>query len=154
MDRKPRKVTDRIIDARSWAHLAWLGLVMAVAVLTTMDLLSVGGLIPGTSSFETARTAGFTVLVLMQLFNAFNSRSMELSAFHRVFSNRWLVGAVVLGLVLQGVVVQLPFLQTAFETTSLTLEQWGICLAMASSILWVEEVRKLVTRRRAPATAT
>ncbi len=154
MDRKPRKVTDRIIDARSWAHLAWLGLVMAVAVLTTMDLLSVGGLIPGTSSFETARTAGFTVLVLMQLFNAFNSRSMELSAFHRVFSNRWLVGAVVLGLVLQVVVVQLPFLQTAFETTSLTLEQWGICLAMASSILWVEEVRKLVTRRRAPATAT
>jgi len=153
MSRQPRKVTDRVIDARSWAHLVWLGLVMAVAVLATMDLLNAGGLIPGADSFETARTAGFTVLVVMQLFNAFNSRSMTLSAFHRVLSNRWLVGATLMGLVFQVLVVQMPFLQTAFGTTSLTLEQWGICLAMASSILWVEEFRKLVTRRRAPATA-
>ena len=153
MSRPPRKMTDRVIDARSWAHLVWLGLVMAVAVLATMDLLNVGGLIPGGGSFETARTAGFTVLVLMQLFNAFSSRSMTLSAFHRVFSNQWLVGATLMGLVLQVLVVQVPFLQTAFGTTSLTFEQWGICLVMASSILWAEEVRKLVTRRRAPATA-
>ncbi len=153
MSRQPRKISDRVIDTRSWAHLVWLGLVMAVAVLATMDLIGVGGVIPGTGSFETARTAGFTVLVVMQLFNAFNSRSMVLSAFHRVLSNRWLVGATLLSLVLQVIVVQVPFLQTAFGTTPLTLEQWGICLAIASSILWVEEVRKFAVRR-APATAT
>jgi len=39
-----------------------------------------------------------------------------------------------------------PFLQVAFGTTPLTLVQWGICVAMASIILWVEEIRKRVAR--------
>ena len=127
-----------------WVHLVWLGLVMAVVVLTTIDIFHVGGLLPGESSIETARTAGFTVLVLIQLFNAFNSRSMEHSAFYRAFSNPWLVGATLLGLMLQVLVVEVPFLQVAFGTTPLTLVQWGICVAMASIILWVEEIRKRV----------
>ena len=117
---------------------------MAVVVLTTIDLFHVGGQLAGESSFETARTAGFTVLVLIQLFNAFNSRSMEHSAFYRVFSNPWLVGAILLGLVLQILVVEVPFLQVAFGTVPLTLGQWGICVAMASIVLWVEEIRKFV----------
>ncbi len=144
MARAPRKPTDRVIGLGMWVHLIWLGLVMAVVVLTTIDLFHLGGLLAGESSLETARTAGFTVLVLIQLFNAFNSRSMEHSAFYRAFSNPWLVGATLLGLVLQVLVVEVPLLQVAFGTTPLTLAQWGICLAMASLILWVEEIRKLL----------
>ena len=142
MARAPRKPTDRVIGFGMWVHLIWLGLVMAVVVLTTIDLFHVGGLLAGESSLETARTAGFTVLVLIQLFNAFNSRSMEHSAFYRAFSNPWLVGATLLGLVLQVLVVEVPLLQVAFGTTPLTLAQWGICVAMASIVLWVEEIRK------------
>ncbi len=40
-------------------------------------------------------------------------------------------------------VVEVPFLQVAFGTTPLTLVQWGIRGAMASIILWVEEIRNL-----------
>ena len=39
--------------------------------------------------------------------------------------------------------VEVPFLQVAFGTTPLTLVQWGIRGAMASIILWVEEIRNL-----------
>ena len=144
MARAPRKPTDKVIGLGMWVHLIWLGLVMAVVVLTTIDLFHVGGQLAGESSLEIARTAGFTVLVLIQLFNAFNSRSMEHSAFYRVFSNPWLVGAILLGLVLQILVVEVPFLQVAFGTVPLTLGQWGICVAMASIVLWVEEIRKFV----------
>jgi P-type Ca2+ transporter type 2C len=144
MARAPRKPTDKVIGLGMWVHMIWLGLVMAVVVLTTIDLFHVGGQLAGESSLEIARTAGFTVLVLIQLFNAFNSRSMEHSAFYRVFSNPWLVGAILLGLVLQILVVEVPFLQVAFGTVPLTLGQWGICVAMASIVLWVEEIRKFV----------
>ena len=144
MARAPRKPTDKVIGLGMWVHLIWLGLVMAVVVLTTIDLFHVGGQLAGESSLEIARTAGFTVLVLIQLFNAFNSRSMEHSAFYRVFSNPWLVGAILLGIVLQILVVEVPFLQVAFGTVPLTLGQWGICVAMASIVLWVEEIRKFV----------
>jgi hypothetical protein len=39
-------------------------------------------------------------------------------------------------------------LQRLFETTSISVAQWAICAAVASSVLWTEEVRKAITRRR------
>ena len=49
----------------------------------------------------------FTTLVLAQLFNCFNARSDRRSAFHRLFTNRWLWGAIALSALLQVAVVQL-----------------------------------------------
>jgi hypothetical protein len=37
-------------------------------------------------------------------------------------------------------------MQSLFETTSLSLSEWVVCIAVASSILWVEEIRKLISR--------
>ena len=42
------------------------------------------------------RVAAFTVLVLAQLFNCFNARSDNTSAFRHLFVNPWLWGAVAL----------------------------------------------------------
>jgi Ca2+-transporting ATPase len=105
-----------------------------------------GGLIEGTHSLNNARTAGFTVLVLAQLFNALNARSETATAFHRLFSNAWLWRAIALSTVLQVAVVHLPFLNEAFTTAPLSADQWLVCVAMASTVLWVSEIRKLVLR--------
>ena len=75
-----------------------------------------GGLIEGSGDLRYAQTMAFTTLVLFQLFNVFNARSDERSAFQGLFSNRWLWGAVVLSLVLQVAVIYVPFLQQAFST--------------------------------------
>lgn len=37
-------------------------------------------------------------------------------------------------------------MQSLFETTGITFAQWLVCVAVASSILWVEELRKFVVR--------
>jgi magnesium-transporting ATPase (P-type) len=92
---------------------------------------------------------GFTVLVLAQLFNAFNSRSEHLSAFQGALSNGRLLAAVGLSLLLQVLVVHLPFLNQAFSTVPLSAGEWFVCLGMASLVLWAEELRKLVLRTRA-----
>ncbi|UNX54950.1 cation-translocating P-type ATPase [Georgenia sp. TF02-10] len=148
MARPPRPVTERIIDRRMWTGVLAIGLVMGVASLLTIDIFLPGGLVAGEDSLEVARTAGFTTLVFAQLFNVFNSRSETTSAFHRLFVNRWLWGAVALAAVLQLAVVEVPFLQVAFGTAPLDLEHWAISLAMASSVLWFDELRKLVWRAR------
>ena len=75
MARPPRARDERVIDARMWAGVIQIGLVMALATLLTIDLYLPGGLIEGTRRPGQARTAGFTVLVLAQLFNCFNARS-------------------------------------------------------------------------------
>lgn len=93
-----------------------------------------------------ARTAGFTTLVLAQLFNVFNSRSQTSSAFRQLWSNPWLWAAVGFGVLAQVAVVQLPVLQAAFGTTSLDLEHWLICVGLASCVLWFDEIVKLVER--------
>ena len=102
MNRPPRSVGDRIIDARMWAGVLLVGSVMAIATLVTIDLYLPAGLIEGTQGLDNARTAGFTVLVLAQLFNCFNARSETTSAFHHLFVNRWLWGAVGLSLAAPG----------------------------------------------------
>jgi Ca2+-transporting ATPase len=156
MARKPRPRSQRIIDARMWLGVLEVGVVMAVLTLLTLDLFLPGGLIepvdiwlgPGPHSLELARTAAFNVLVLTQLFNGFNARSESASAFRAAFSNRWLWAAVALSAALQVAVVHLPFLNLAFGTVPLSAAQWGVCVAMASGVLWFGEGRKLLRRWR------
>lgn len=148
MARRPRKLSDRAIDGRMWGGVLSIGLVMALITLFSIDVFLPGGLVEGDDSLDVARTAGFTTLVLAQLFNALNSRSETSSAFRKMFSNSWLWGAIALGLVLQFIVVEVPFLQVAFGTASLDLEHWLICFGLASVVLWFDEVRKIILRAR------
>jgi magnesium-transporting ATPase (P-type) len=146
MRRQPRRPTDRVIDRRMQVGVAFIGLVMAVATLLTIDLMLPGGLIEGSGDLDHARTMGFTVLVLAQLFNAFNSRSDRRSAFQGTFGNGRLLGAIGLSLLLQVLVVHLPFLNQAFSTVPLSAGEWLLCLGMASLVLWAEELKKLISR--------
>lgn len=88
----------------------------------------------------------FTTLVFAQLFNTFNSRSDRDSAFDHLFTNPLLWGAIGLSIVLQVAVVQLQFLNEPFGTTPLPLLDWAVCVALASVVLWADELKKLVTR--------
>jgi magnesium-transporting ATPase (P-type) len=148
MSRPPRGPHDRVIDARMWVGVVVVGLAVAASTLLTLDVFLPGGLVDGSDSLEVARTAGFTTLVLAQLLNAFNSRSETRSVASGLFANRWLWAAAALGLALQLLVVELPWLQAAFGTASLDVEHWLVCLALASSVVWVDEGRKLVLRAR------
>ena len=123
-----------------------IGLVMAVVTLLTIDLYLPGGLIEGTHDLDTARTAGFTVLVFAQLFNCFNARSETASAFRHLFVNPWLWGAIALSLLLQVAVVHIGFLNLAFGTVPLSSTSGRVCAAMASVVLWFSELRKLASR--------
>src|SRR3546814_1716201 len=99
MDQPPRRLTDRVIDAEMWIGLAWVGLVIALVTLAALDLGLAGGLIPGAGEPAEARTLAFTTLVLAQLFNCLNPRSDRTSAFHRIFTNPLLWGAIGLSVV-------------------------------------------------------
>jgi Ca2+-transporting ATPase len=90
----------------------------------------------------------FTTLILFQLFNVFNARSDEQSAFRGLFRNHWLWAAIGFSLALQFAVIYVPFLQKAFSTVSLTLNDWLLCTAVASSVLWLRELSKIITRKK------
>jgi Ca2+-transporting ATPase len=147
MQRRPRTVSDQILSPSRITRLVFLGTIMAVGTLGV--LVSAPGYVSGAAVAGTvAGTMAFTTFVFFQFFNLVNSRAEHGTAFTRdLFSNAklWaIVGTVAL---LQVAVVHLPVLQSLFDTTSLTLGQWWTCVAVASSVLWLEELRKLVAGR-------
>lgn len=146
MARPPRRAEERVIDRRMWGGILSIGLVMAVVTLVALDSQLPGGLLAGSGTVAAAQTCAFTTLVLAQLFNALNSRSETVSAFHGLFHNRWLWAAIALGALAQVLVVHVPVLQTAFSTVALDARQWLMCLGLASVVLWYDELRKLVLR--------
>ena len=153
MARKPRPLTERLIDTRMWVNVVEIGLVVAVLTLLTLDIYLPGGLIeqvPGSAGSEgdltTARTAAFTVLVFTSLFTCLTARSDTASAWVGLFANRWLWGAIALSTLLQVAVVHVDFLNVAFGTAPLSLAQWAMCAGMASGVLVYSELRKGTSR--------
>ena len=143
----PRQIDDRMIDAKMGRVVGLTGLTVALSALVAFDLELTGGLLDGIGDLTSARTHAFTTVVLAQIFNAFNSRSYSTSVFGQVH-NRWLTGAAILTFVLQVLVVHAPFLNEAFDTAPMSLGDWAVTFALSSTVLWVEEIRKLLVRRR------
>ena len=154
MARKPRKLTDRVIDGQMWGDIIFIGLIMAAVTLIGMDMHLAGGLFTDRSvdavghdaQMTEARTMGFTILVFAQMLNALCSRSHDQSVFVGLFANKWLWGAIALSALLQVVVIYVPFLNTAFGTMPLSAGAWVECLGLAMIVLVASELRKCVLR--------
>ncbi|MBP1990487.1 calcium-translocating P-type ATPase, PMCA-type [Paenibacillus eucommiae] len=94
-----------------------------------------------------ARTMAFVVLAASQLFYSLSMRSMTKSIFQvGLFSNKLLIGAVILGLALQFAVITIPVLAEAFKVHNLGLNDWGLVIVLALIPLAINEVIKLVGR--------
>ncbi|ADH88579.1 ATPase, P-type (transporting), HAD superfamily, subfamily IC [Ancylobacter novellus DSM 506] len=144
MHRPPRPRGEGVITGQMWAGIFLVGAIMAVGTLFVLDAALPGGLIEGSGTLAYGRTMAFTTLVMFQLFNVFNARSDDRSAFHGLFTNRWLWSAVVLSLLLHAFVVYTPLLQQAFSTVGLGAGDWLFCAAVSSSVLWLRELSKIM----------
>jgi Ca2+-transporting ATPase len=129
-----------------WRGILLVGVVMAAATLFVLDASLPGGLVDGSGDLRYAQSMAFTTLMLAQLFNTLNARSDERSAFVHLFTNRWLWASIGLSLALQVLVLYVPAMQRAFGTIGLSAADWLRCVAVASSVLWLREASKVVTR--------
>ncbi len=102
------------------------------------------------STVEYARTMAFMVLVMCQLFFSLAVRNSSKSIFQiGIFTNKYLVGAIVLGVLLQLMVIMVPFMQRAFHLQMLDLGGWLIAVSLGLVPLFVNEIIKIFIRARA-----
>ncbi|MFH1470422.1 MAG: cation-translocating P-type ATPase C-terminal domain-containing protein, partial [Candidatus Micrarchaeota archaeon] len=92
-------------------------------------------------------TIAFTGFVVFQLFNALNCRSDKDSMLKGFWRNKYLMLALVASAVLQVLIIYTPDLQKVFHTTAIELEDWVLIIGVASSVIIIEEIRKLMLRR-------
>jgi Ca2+-transporting ATPase len=128
-----RRVVALIVTGGAWSALVTLSL-FSWAVSTERVLAE-------------AMTMTFATLVMIEFFKAYSYRSDRHSVFDLPFANRWLNLAIVWEIVLLVLVVNVPFLQDAFGTRSLSAADWGIVVSSAVTIVPVLEVAKRVIRR-------
>jgi magnesium-transporting ATPase (P-type) len=160
MAQKPRPAHSPIISAAIWMDIIIFGFIMAVFGLIAIDMSLPGGIIPtsfadfinGNASLshdlDAARSMCFTMLVFTEMIYALGSRSNTRSIFVDFGSNRMLLGAIGLSVLLQVAVIQTPFLNAAFSTTGLSVWQWLICVVFSLFILGFSEAKKWYLRRK------
>ncbi len=137
MKRKPRDPQESIFAKGRGKSIVEIGLVMSVLVLIGFYFFG--------ENMAHARTLAFSSLVFVQLAHTFNARSEKRSIFDiGFFSNKYLIGAVLLSVGLQLAVVYTPVLQPLFETVSLNVKDWGLILALSSIVIFFAELKKRV----------
>ncbi len=88
------------------------------------------------------RTMAFAVLSISQLVHAFNMRTEHSIFTISLFSNVYLVGAFLIGTILQASVIMVPALSTIFKVKQLEPVQWGIVALLAFVPIVVVELEK------------
>jgi Ca2+-transporting ATPase len=96
---------------------------------------------------EYARTMAFMVLVMCQLFYSLAMRHSSKSIFQvGVFTNKYLIGAIVVGVLLQLIIIGIPAMQTAFHLQMLDLQGWIIAILLGLVPLLFNEIFKIFIR--------
>jgi Ca2+-transporting ATPase len=99
------------------------------------------------NTIEYARTMAFMVLVVGQLVYSLSFRNERKSIFRiGIFSNKYLVGAILTGLTLQLVVIGIPVIKRAFHLQMPDIRAWGIIFALGFTPLILNEIIKLFIR--------
>jgi Ca2+-transporting ATPase len=126
-------------------HILWVGLVMGIVSLAAGWWWWRAGAEP-----VYWRTIVFTVLTLAQMGHALAIRSERDSLFQQgLFTNKFMLGSVLMTFALQLALIYVPLLQGIFETTALSLRDLAICLALSTVVFWSVEAEKLLRRMRA-----
>ena len=145
MSRPPVARTERLLDNAMLWRIAMLAPVAVAATFGWFVWRQSSGV-----PYEQVQTETFTLLALCQWFNVLNCQSATRSALHLGFlRNRWLGAGLALSIVLHACVLYWQPLNELFHTVPLAPANLLPLIALASSVLWVEEVRKWVYRLRA-----
>ena len=141
MKRPPRRPTETIFARGLGAHAVWVGLLMAAIVLSSQAwYIHTGN--------EEWQTMVFTVLCLTQLGHVLAIRSEKQSLFRQgFFSNKYLLGAVVLTFLLQMATVYVPFLNPIFKTAPLSGGELLVTVGLSAVVFVAVEIEKTVRRR-------
>ena len=150
MRRPPYPPGEPILGRGMWQHILWIGLLMGLVSLLAgwfywdPQADSLDG-----EAHRYWRTMVFMVLTLSQMGHVLVIRSQRDSLFKiGLFSNPWLLVAVVFTFLLQLMVTYVPFFQELFDTVALTPRDLGIALLLSMVVFWAGEAQKWVARRR------
>ncbi|VVB65523.1 Potassium-transporting ATPase ATP-binding subunit [Candidatus Gugararchaeum adminiculabundum] len=141
MHQKPRDPKAPFLNSQLTSSIIFFGLLMCAGTVLVFTYSIIYE-----SSLAKASTMAFTTFVLFQLFNAFNCKSTTSSILSNMFSNKYLLLAILASLLLQIYIVYDPYLSNIFGTVPLSWDEWAMIAGVAFTIVIFEEIRKFRVR--------
>lgn len=136
MDKKPRDSKKGIFADGLWQRIITEGTMLGILTLVAF---SVGNYL---YDIEVGRTMAFVSLGLLELVHSFNIKSEESIFKVGLFENKYLMGAFILGVILQIVVVVIPSVAEIFKLVPLTQVQWMYTFGISILPLVIMEIQK------------
>jgi Ca2+-transporting ATPase len=152
MKRPPRKTSENIFSDGIGIHIIWVGILMGIICILTTFVYKWIGIFNLSSSEGIAyyRTMIFTIVSCLQLGHVMAIRSNKESLFKQgIFSNKYLLFAVVATVMMQIALIYVPFLQKFFKTVSLSITDIIIALILSTGVFWAVELEKFFKRLKA-----
>jgi Ca2+-transporting ATPase len=141
MENKPRPLSQPVLNGRQWVRIAVEGIIMAVGTLYLERAFEPAGAVVATS-------VAATVFSLFNIVAGLTARSETETAFNGTLrTDRRQLQLYGLSILLTILATELGFLQRILGTTSLTGNQWLLCIAVSLILLVVDEVWKFFLRR-------
>ena len=151
LSRPPRPPAEGVLTGRFFRRILLLAPVIAAGTLGVYWWTWTSALQAGASNELAelhAQTMAFVTLVSFEWMRAFSTRSLTESVFTmNPFSNRLLLGGIGIGVLLQIMAVYWGPAQTVFDTMAISAVEWGIALAVGSTVIFADELIKVYARR-------
>ncbi len=147
MKRKPRNPAEPILTRGLFIYTLGISAVIFVGTLGLYALSLEEGV-----PIEGARTTVFAALVIFEIYNAYNSRSLRDSVFTMdPRTNKKLIAGLAASTAGLLAAIYLPFMQKLFDTSPLGAESWAAIVLAASVVVVVAEIfkRRELPERRA-----
>ncbi|MGM0404169.1 MAG: cation transporting ATPase C-terminal domain-containing protein, partial [Thermodesulfobacteriota bacterium] len=143
MRRPPRAPDEPIISLYLFWRILFVAVIIATSAILLFTLMRDAG-----ASLAAARTVAVNTLVAGQLFYLFNSRFIEQSSLRleRLLANKKSLISVVVLVALQLAFTYLGPMQQLFGTASISLLEWGWCVAAGVAVFLVVEMEKAIKR--------
>lgn len=142
MNKKPQDSKKGIFADGLWSKIFVEGTMLGILTLLAF---SIGNSLYG---IEVGRTMAFVSLGLLELVHSFNIKSDESIFKVGLFENKYLVGAFLLGIVLQVIVVIIPPVANIFKLVPLTGTQWLYTFGISVLPLIIIELQKKINEIR------
>ncbi|MDY2630267.1 MAG: calcium-translocating P-type ATPase, SERCA-type [Clostridium sp.] len=143
MMQQPREKGESIFARGLWSKIVIRGCLIGICTLLSFMTGRLYGM-----DLATCRTIALITLVMSQLLHVFECRSERHSIFEiKVFSNPYLVGAVLVSISMVLAILYIPFLSNVFNTIALTIGQWAIVLFYSGVIFLINSIYLFIRSR-------